>query len=51
MLIQLSQNTWHISRLPHEDILIFSEKVGEREFLFFGEVGTNDSCLGELTST
>ena len=51
MLSQLSRNTWHISRLPWEDIFVFSEKVGEREFLFSGEVDTDDSHLRGITST
>ena len=51
MINQLSRNTRHISRFPHEDIFVFPKKVGERKFLFFGEVGADDSRLGGITST
>jgi hypothetical protein len=50
VLSQLSRDTWHVGRLPSEDIFIVSEKVGEREFLFVGEVSADDRCLGGITS-
>ena len=51
VLSQLSRDNWHVGRLPSEDIFVVPEKVGEREFLFFGEVGTDDSHLRGITST
>ena len=51
MLSQLYRNTRHISQFACEDILIFPEKVGERKFLFLGEVGTDGGRLGGITST
>lgn len=49
VLSQLPQNTWHVSRLPSEDIV--PKDVGERQFLFFREVSTNGRHLGGITST
>jgi len=51
VLSQLSWDAWHISRFPRKDISVFSEKVGERKFLFLGEVGTDGGRLGGITST
>jgi len=51
MLCQLSRDSWHVDWLPSEDIFVFSEKVGERQFLFLGEVGTDGGRLGGITST
>ena len=51
MLSQLSRNTRHISQFPRKDIFVSPKKVGEREFLFFGEVGADDSYLRGSTST
>jgi hypothetical protein len=41
----------HVSWLPSEDIFIVPEKVGEREFLFFWEVGTKECHLGRIIGT
>jgi hypothetical protein len=49
VLSQLSRDTWHVGWLPSKDIFVVSEKVGEREFLFFREVGTDGHCLREIT--
>jgi hypothetical protein len=51
MLNQLSWDTWHVGRLPSEDIFVVPKKVGEREFLFCREVGTNGRRFGGITST
>jgi hypothetical protein len=40
VLSQLSWDTWHVGRLPSEDIFVVLKKVGERKFLFSREVGT-----------
>ena len=50
MLSQLSRDSWQVSRLPSEDIFVFLEKVGEREFLFLREVGADGRCLGGIAS-
>jgi hypothetical protein len=34
MLYQFPRNSWHVSRLPCEDVPIFVEEFDEREFLF-----------------
>ena len=34
MLSQLSWDTWHVGRLPSEDIFVVPKKAGEHEFLF-----------------
>ena len=34
VLNQLSWDTWHVGRLPSEDIFVVLKKVGEREFYF-----------------
>jgi hypothetical protein len=49
VLSQLSLNTWHVGQIPSEDIFVVPEKVGEHEFLFFREVGTDGRCLGGIT--
>jgi hypothetical protein len=49
VLNQLSWDTRHVGRLPGEGIFVVPEKVGEREFLFFREVGTDGRCLGGIT--
>jgi hypothetical protein len=49
MLSQLFWDTWHVGRLPSEDIFIIPKKVGEREFLFCREVGTDGHHLGGIT--
>jgi hypothetical protein len=51
VLSQLSWDTWRVDRLPSEDIFVVSKKVGEREFLFSGEVTTYGRCLLRVTST
>jgi hypothetical protein len=51
VLSQLSWDTWQVDRLPSEDIFIVPKKVGEREFLFCREVGTDDHHFGGITST
>jgi hypothetical protein len=48
---QLSWDTWHVGRLPSEDIFIVLKKVGEHEFLFCREVGTDGRCFGGITGT
>jgi hypothetical protein len=50
MLSQLSWDTWHVGQFLSEDIFVVSEKVGERNFLFFREVDTDGCCLGGITS-
>ena len=42
-------DTWHVGRLPSEDISVVSKKVGEREFLFCQEVGANGCRFGGIT--
>ena len=49
VLSQLSWDTWRVGRLPSEDIFVVMEKVGEREVLFFREVGTDGRRLGGIT--
>jgi hypothetical protein len=49
MLSQLFRDTWHVSRLPSEDIFVIPKKVGERKFLFCREVGTDSHILGGIT--
>jgi hypothetical protein len=51
VLSQLSWDTWHVGRLPSEDIFVVPKKVGEREFLFCREVGTDGRHFGGITST
>jgi hypothetical protein len=51
VLSQLSWDTWHVGRLRSEDIFVVPKEVGEREFLFSREVGTDGSCLLRVTST
>jgi hypothetical protein len=41
-------DTWHVRRLPCEDVTILTKKLDERAFLFVGEVGTN-ACRLELS--
>ena len=49
MLSQFSWDTWHVGRLPSEDIFVVSKKVGEREFLFYREVGADGCHFGGIT--
>ena len=51
MLSQLSWDTWHVGRLPSEDIFVVPKKVGERAFLFCREVSTDSGRLGGIAST
>jgi hypothetical protein len=51
VLSQLSWDTWHVGRLPSEDIFVVLKKVGERKFLFSREVGTDGRYLLRVTST
>jgi hypothetical protein len=51
MLSQLSWDTWHVSRFPSNDIFVVLKKVGEREYLFCQEVGTDGRRFGGITST
>jgi hypothetical protein len=51
MLSQLPWDTWHVGQLPNKDIFVVPKKIGEREFLFFREVGTDGRRLGGITST
>jgi hypothetical protein len=46
VLNQLSGDTRHVRRAPCEDVGVFLEKIGEREFLFGVEVGPDDDFLG-----
>ena len=48
MLSQLSWDTWHVGRLPSEDIFVVPKKVGEREFLFYREVDADGCLLGGI---
>jgi hypothetical protein len=48
MLNQLPRNSRHVSRLSCEDIPIFLEEFGEREFLFRIKVVAYVSNLGRL---
>jgi hypothetical protein len=41
----------HVGWLPSEDIFVVPEKVGECEFLFFWEVGTEECRLGRIIGT
>jgi hypothetical protein len=50
VLRQLSQDTWHVARLPSEDIVVVLKKVGECEFLFLRKVCTDGRHLGEIAS-
>jgi hypothetical protein len=34
MLNQFPRDSWHVSRLPCKDVLIFLEETDEHEFLF-----------------
>jgi hypothetical protein len=47
VLNQLSWDTWHVGRLPSEDIVVIPEKIGEHEFLFLRKVSTDGRRLGE----
>jgi hypothetical protein len=47
---QLSRDTWHVGRLPSEDVVVVPEKIGEREFLFLRKVSTDGRRLGGITS-
>ena len=49
VLSQLSWDTWHVGRLPSEDIFVVPKKVGEREFLFCREVGADGCHFGRIT--
>ena len=49
VLSQLSWDTWHVGRLPSEDIFIDPKKVDEREFLFSREVGADGCRFGGIT--
>ena len=49
VLSQLPWDTWHVGRLPSEDIFVVPKKVGELEFLFCREVGTDGCRLGGVT--
>ena len=51
MLSQLSWDTWHVGRLPSEDIFVVPKKVGEREFLFYREVSTDGCRFGGITGS
>jgi hypothetical protein len=50
VLSKLSWDTWHVGRFPSEDIFVVSKEVGECEFLFYREVGTDGRCFGGITS-
>jgi hypothetical protein len=50
VLSQLSRDTWHVGRLPSEDIIVVPEKIGEHEFLFLRKMSTDGHCLGVITS-
>jgi hypothetical protein len=49
VLSQLSRDTCHVGRVPSKDIFVVPEKVGECEFLFFREMGTDGRRLGGIT--
>jgi hypothetical protein len=49
VLSQLSRDTWHIGRIPSEDIVVVPKKVSEREFLFLRKVSTDGHHLGGIT--
>ena len=49
VLSQLSWDTWHVDRLPSEDIFVVPKKVGESEFLFCREVGADGCRFGGIT--
>ena len=46
MLSQLFHDTWHVGHLASKDIFVVLKKVGEREFLFFRNLGTHGCRLG-----
>ena len=48
MLSQSPGNTWHVRRLPCEDVPVLTEELDERFFLFGVECGRNvgRSCIG-----
>jgi hypothetical protein len=49
MLSQLFWDTWHVGWLSREDIFVIPKKVGEREFLFCRDVGSDGRRLGRIT--
>jgi hypothetical protein len=46
VLSQLPGDTRHVGWTPCEDVSIVPEEAGEREFLFWVEVGPDDDFLG-----
>jgi hypothetical protein len=48
MLNQFPRNSWHVSRLPCEDVPIFLEEFDEREFLFGVQIIAHVSNIGRL---
>jgi hypothetical protein len=48
MLNQLPRDSWHVIRLPCEDVPIFLEEFDAREFLFRIQVITHVSNLGRF---
>jgi hypothetical protein len=50
MLYQLPRDSWHVSRLPCEDVPISFEEFDEREFLFRVQTIPDMSYLGGLIS-
>jgi hypothetical protein len=48
MLNQFPRNSRHVSRLPSEDVPIFLEEFGEREFLFGIQIVAYVTSLGRF---
>src|SRR5664279_3974941 len=48
VLGEFPRYTWHVGRLPCEDIPILMEELNELVFLFVLQAGTNGSFLGAI---
>ena len=48
LLSEFSRYTWHVGRLPCKDVLILTDELDERAFLFGIQVGTDSELLGRI---
>ena len=48
VLSEFSRYTWHVRGLPCENVLILTDELDERTFLFRIQVGTDAELLGRI---